>query len=41
MLMLLVNNILPKRSRQIGFCKVVAVTMQADNVDKIKKKIQN
>lgn len=35
------NNILPKRSRQIGFCKVIDIAVQAHNVDTIKKKIQN
>lgn len=41
LLLLLLNNILPKRSRQIGLCKVIDIAIQAHNVDTIKKKIQN
>lgn len=39
--LLLSNNVLPKRSRHIGLCKVNDIDIQAHNVDTIKKKIQN
>jgi len=39
--LILLYNVLPKISRQIGFCNVTVIDMEDQNVDTIMKNIQN
>lgn len=39
--MILLYKVLPKISRQIGFCKVTVIVMQHQNIDTVMKNTQN